>query len=88
MVEYLDFNGNKFEKGFYCRGDLSIFYFKGESNNEGFPIYESLNSKERETLCSPPFAYEFLRINKQEIEIKLKELKENASWLEERLNEI
>jgi len=89
MTDYLDDKGEKIQKGFY-KWYNNLFYFTGNYDIEGFPIFEiEGNSKQRYSLYVP-LVQELSRINNEEINkklenIKIEDMKEKASWIERRL---
>lgn len=89
MIEYLDKDDKKLEKGFYIfqeKGDL--FYFTGKyDEKEGFPLFEREQDKGEEKGL-PVFSVRRLyKIAKQEAREKLQELKKKTNWLERRVEE-
>jgi len=89
MADYLDNKSEKIQKGFYkLHNDL--FYFTGNYDIEGFPIFEIEGDRKRYSLYVP-LVQELSKVNNEEINKNLKKLKkekvacEKIKWLEEKL---
>lgn len=89
MVEYLDMDNKKLEKGFYSyTGTEDLVYFTGEYNEESkFPIFEK-EKDEGDKGELPIFVVRRLyKIAKEETRERLSKLKKTTQWLEKRVEE-
>ena len=87
MIEYLDGNGKKLEKGFYKPVNLQdLVYFTGRYGEEGLPIFDTRNEGENlSSQLDTHLVRRLVRFSKETIHDKIKELKKQTNWLEEKL---
>ncbi|MDP2672401.1 MAG: hypothetical protein Q8O84_01150 [Nanoarchaeota archaeon] len=86
MVEYLDKNNKKIEKGFYKIEDVKeLFYFTGNYDEKELPIFDS---EDDATTFLPAYLTKRLnKVDKRKIEDIIKESKNKINWLEKLLEE-
>jgi hypothetical protein len=89
MINYTDSEGDKLKEGFYRDPNSSgLLYFTGEYNSYNLPKFERENNMAfgNDTLDAHSVRKLF-KVGKEEVKNKLENLKEKASWLEEKLKE-
>jgi len=88
MVEYLDNEGNRLEKGFYFFEKFSdLYYFSDKYNSNGFPIFEHVKRIGKKINLQAYLTRRLNKLNKKQIENIIKESKNKINWLEQKLEE-
>jgi hypothetical protein len=94
VANYIDDKGKKIEKGFYKEKTFGVFvYFTGKyDKGTGYPIFEKENEIGKTKLFPLHTVRELYKLNDDEIKVKLNDLKlkdkkEEAGWLEKKLKE-
>jgi hypothetical protein len=95
MTDYFDNNNNKLEKGFYEVLSMGLgkglIYFTGEYSSDGLPIFEKGNAIGDKNNFKREFDHfltkRLLKLEKEEVNKQLNELKNKTSWIEEKLRE-
>ena len=87
MIDYLDDKGEKIQKGFY-KWYNDLFYFTGNYDEEGFPIFEIEGNPKQKYSLYVPLVKELSKIDKEKMKEYKKKSKEKTKWIKQRLKQI
>jgi hypothetical protein len=85
MTDYFDNKGEKLEEGFYKHEEYNtFFYYTGENDIEGFPIFKIEGDSRKRYSLYPNLVQQLSKIDKEELKEITKESKIIISEIEKK----